>query len=122
MLTCDIMAVSPNLKSVCAPTSTESSVDEATRVEHLIMGMFVSAALFELSERLPVVTLPSFNFANEICAAVVIVTVYHSLTSRATGLRTVNGLVLNLWKGSLLYALSLFGMSFGSLLPFRCLA
>ncbi|KAG1759867.1 hypothetical protein EDD22DRAFT_120543 [Suillus occidentalis] len=98
MLTCDIMAVSPNLKSVCAPTSTESSVDEATRVEHLIMGMFVSAALFELT--------------------VVIVTTYHSLTSRATGLRTVSGLVLNLWKGSLLYALSLFAISIANIVSF----
>lgn len=98
MLTCDVMAVSPNLKSVCAPTSTESSVDEATRVEHLIMGMFVSAALFELT--------------------VVIVTTYHSLTSRATGLRTVSGLVLNLWKGSLLYALSLFAISIANIVSF----
>lgn len=98
MLTCDIMAVSPNLKSVCAPTSTESSVDEATRVEHLIMGMFVSAAMFELT--------------------VVIVTTYHSLTSRATGMRTMNGLVMNLWKGSLLYALSLFAISVANIVSF----
>jgi hypothetical protein len=82
-------------------------------VEQLIMGMFASAALFELSERLA--TLPSFNFTNEIRAAVVIVTTYHSLISRATAIRTVNGLMLNLWKGSLLYALLLFGMSFRSL-------
>lgn len=98
MLTCDIMAVSPNLKSVCAPTSTESSVDEASRVEHLIMGMFVSAAMFELT--------------------VVIVTTYHSLTSRATGMRTMNGLVMNLWKGSLLYALSLFAISVANIVSF----
>lgn len=98
MLTCDIMAVSPNLKSVCAPTSTESSVDEASRVEHLIMGMFVSAAMFELT--------------------VVIVTTYHSLTSRATGMRTMNGLVMNLWKGSLLYALSLLAISVANIVSF----
>lgn len=98
MLTCDILAVSPNLKSVCAPTSTESSVDEATRVEHLIMGMFVSAAMFELT--------------------VVIVTIYHSCASRATFMRTVNGLVMNLWKGSLLYALSLFAISVANIVSF----
>jgi hypothetical protein len=98
MLTCDVLAVSPNLESVCAPTSTESSVDEATRVEQLIMGMFVSAALFELT--------------------VVIVTAYHSITSRATGLRTVNGLVTNLWRGSLLYALSLFAISIANIVSF----
>lgn len=98
MLTCDILAVSPNLESVCAPTSTQSSVEEATRVEQLIMGMFVSAALFELT--------------------VVIVTTHHSVTSRAVGMRTVNGLVLNLWKGSLLYALSLFAISIANIVSF----
>ncbi|KAG2047955.1 hypothetical protein BDR06DRAFT_58358 [Suillus hirtellus] len=95
MLTCDILAVSPKLVSVCAPTS---SVEEATRVEHLIMGMFVSAALFELT--------------------VVFVTMYHSLTSRSAGIRTVNGLVANLWKGSLLYALSLLTISIANAISF----
>ncbi|KAG2361947.1 hypothetical protein BDR07DRAFT_1408150 [Suillus spraguei] len=59
------------------------------------MGIFLSAALFELT--------------------VVIITVYHSLTLRFAGIRTINRLVSKLWKGSLLYALSLLGMSFGSL-------
>ncbi|KAG2114365.1 uncharacterized protein F5147DRAFT_679251 [Suillus discolor] len=98
MLTCDILAVSPKLVSVCAPTSSKSSVEEATRVEHLIMGMFVSAALFELT--------------------VVLVTMYHSLTSRSVGIRTVNGLVSNLWKGSLLYALSLLTISIANAVSF----
>lgn len=79
-------------------------------MEHLIMGMFVSAALFELSEQLAM--LPSFESTDEIHAAVVFVTMYHSLTSRSVGIRTVNGLVANLWKGSLLYALSLLSMLF----------
>lgn len=98
MLTCDILAVSPKLVSVCAPTSSKSSVEEATRVEHLIMGMFVSAALFELT--------------------VVFVTMYHSLTCRSVGIRTVNGLVANLWKGSLLYALSLLTISIANAVSF----
>lgn len=98
MLTCHVLAVSPNLQSVCAPTSTQSSLEEATRVEHLIMGMFVSAALFEL--------------------VVVFVTTYHSLTSRSTTMRTVNKLVLTLSKGSLLYALSLFAISIANIVSF----
>ncbi|KAG1771891.1 hypothetical protein EV702DRAFT_1201772 [Suillus placidus] len=98
MLTCHVLAVSPNLESVCAPTSTQSSLEEATRVEHLIMGMFVSAALFEL--------------------AVVFVTTYHSLTTRSTSIRTVNKLVSTLSKGSLLYALSLFVISIANIVSF----
>ena len=111
MLTCDVLAVSPNLQSVCAPTSTQESIDEATRVERLIMGMFVSAAIFEFSELY--MTLPSFSSTEKkMCAVVIIVTIYHSLRLRSTR-RTVSTLVSNLSKGSLLYALSLFGMSSG---------
>ncbi|KAG0696929.1 hypothetical protein DFH29DRAFT_948983 [Suillus ampliporus] len=95
MLTCDVLAVSPNLKSVCA---TQSSVEEATRVERLIMGMFVSAALFELT--------------------VVIFTIYHSTMSHSTGIRSVSRLVSNLSKGSLLYALSLFAISVANIVSF----
>ncbi|KAG1842763.1 hypothetical protein DFJ58DRAFT_731922 [Suillus subalutaceus] len=95
MLTC---AVSPNFESVCAPTSTQSSVEEATRVEQLIMGMFVSAALFELT--------------------VVIATTYHSLTLRSAGIGTINKLVSKLWRGSLLYALSLFAISIANIVSF----
>lgn len=98
MLVCDILAVSPNLESVCAPTSTQDSENEATRVEQLIMGMFVSAALFELT--------------------VVIVTMYHSITSRSTGTPTVGKLMSNLWKGSMLYALSLLAISIANIVSF----
>ncbi|KAG2038752.1 hypothetical protein BDR03DRAFT_953441 [Suillus americanus] len=98
MLTCDVLAVSPKLESVCARTSTQDSVEEATRVEHLIMGMFVSAALFELM--------------------VVIITTYHSLTLRPAGIRTINRVVSKLWKGSLLYALSLFAISIANIVSF----
>ncbi|OJA08734.1 hypothetical protein AZE42_12265 [Rhizopogon vesiculosus] len=97
MLTCDVLAVSPDLESVCAPTSTQSSVEEATRVERLIMGMFVSAALFEFT--------------------VIIITIYHSIQLRSTG-RTVGTLVSNLSKGSLLYALSLFAISIANIVSF----
>ena len=111
MLTCDVLAVSLNLESVCAPTSTRSSVEEATRVEHLIMGMFASAALFEFSGFLDVTF---FIPTEEVHAAVIIVTVYHSVRLRSTR-HMVSTLVLRLSKGSLLYALSLFGMSFAYL-------
>ncbi|KAG2336195.1 hypothetical protein BDR05DRAFT_965319 [Suillus weaverae] len=114
MLTCHVLAVSPNLESVCAPTSTQSSLEEATRVEHLIMGMFVSAALFELGERRN----SASNSTDEIRAVVVFVTTYHSLTSRSTTMRTVNKLVLTLSKGSLLYALSLFAISIANIVSF----
>ncbi|KAG2139621.1 uncharacterized protein EDB93DRAFT_699590 [Suillus bovinus] len=98
MLICDILALSPKLESVCAPASNKSSIEEASKVEHFIMGMFASAALFEFT--------------------VVIVTIYHSLTCRSVGIRTVNGLVSNLWKGSLLYALSLFAISIANIVSF----
>lgn len=118
MLTCDVLAVSPNLESVCAPTSTQESIDEATRVERLIMGMFVSAASFEFSE--PYMTLPSFSSTEKKCAVVIIVTIYHSIRLRSTR-RPVSTLVSNLSKGSLLYALSLFGMSSGHPCHLFCL-
>jgi len=93
--------------------STPSAVEDATKVERLIMGIFVSSALFELSERFG--SLPSRSSTNELHAAAIIVTVYHSMRSRSTGVRTVSKLASTLWKGSLLYALSLLGTSFGCL-------
>jgi hypothetical protein len=98
MLTCDVLAASARLESVCAPTSTQSSMEEATRVEHLIMGMFVSSAFFELT--------------------VVIVTTYHSLVSRSASICTINNLVPKLWQGSLLYALSLLATSIANIVSF----
>lgn len=112
ILTCSVLAMSTDLQSVCAPSSTQSSIEEATRVEHLIMGMFVSSALFEFSELS--MTLPSFGSAEETRAAVIIVTIYHSIRLRSTE-RTITTLASNLSWGSMLYALSLFGTSFGYL-------
>jgi len=42
--------VSSLLNSVCLPMSTPSSIADATKVERLIMAIFVSSALFELGE------------------------------------------------------------------------
>ncbi|OAX40925.1 hypothetical protein K503DRAFT_565595 [Rhizopogon vinicolor AM-OR11-026] len=90
MVTCSILSEF-SLESVCLPISTPRSVENATKVERLIMGQFVSSALFEL--------------------AAIVVTLYHTIRSRSTGIRTVSKLVSTLWKGSLLYALSLLVIS-----------
>ena len=114
MVTCSIIAEHP-LRSVCMPISTPRSVEDATNVERLIMGIFVSSALFELSEWFG--SLPCRSSTNELHAAAIIVTVHHSMRLRSTGIRTASELSSTLWKGSLLYALSLLGMSFGYLWP-----
>jgi hypothetical protein len=48
MVSCIGIALS-QVESVCVPTSSQSAIEEATEVQRLIMGLFVSAALFELS-------------------------------------------------------------------------
>jgi len=79
------------LKSICVPTSTPSTLEEATELQRLIMGQFVGSAAFEL--------------------AAIVATLYHSIRIRSTGLHTVSKLVSTLWKGSLLYVLSLLAIS-----------
>ncbi|KAJ8586116.1 hypothetical protein M405DRAFT_823872 [Rhizopogon salebrosus TDB-379] len=90
IVTCGILLQFP-LRSVCISIPTLSDVENATKVERLIMGQFVSSALFELTA--------------------IIVTLCHSVRLRATGVRTAGNLVSTLWKGSLLYALSLLAIS-----------
>ncbi|OAX40924.1 hypothetical protein K503DRAFT_565430 [Rhizopogon vinicolor AM-OR11-026] len=89
MVTCNILAISL-LESICVPISTPSSVEEAMRVEHLIMGQFVYSALFELTA--------------------IAVTLYHSLR-HPISMRAVSKLASTLRRGSLLYALSLLAIS-----------
>jgi hypothetical protein len=48
MFSCIGVALS-HVESVCAPTSSQSFVEDATKVEHLVIGLFANAALFELS-------------------------------------------------------------------------
>jgi hypothetical protein len=48
MLLCIGFALS-QVESVCTPTSSQTAVEEATKVQRLVMGLFVSSALFELS-------------------------------------------------------------------------
>jgi hypothetical protein len=108
MVICDVFAEFL-LKSVCAPTSTLSTLEVATKVEHLMMGKFISAALFELGERFR--TLPQVSFTNESCAEVITLTISHSILLRSNGIRAIGELTSTLLKGSLLYALSLLGMS-----------
>jgi hypothetical protein len=90
MVICDVFAEFL-LESVCAPTSTLSTLEVATKVEHLMMGKFISAALFELE--------------------VITLTISHSILQRSNGIRAIGKLTSTLLKGSLLYALSLLGMS-----------
>ncbi|KAJ8586115.1 hypothetical protein M405DRAFT_823870 [Rhizopogon salebrosus TDB-379] len=84
------------LKSVCVPITTASSVEEATKLERLIMGQFISSAMFEF--------------------IATIATLYHSIRLRSTGIRTVSRLASTLWKGSLLYALSLLVISVANII------
>ncbi|KAG1751093.1 hypothetical protein EDB19DRAFT_1606490, partial [Suillus lakei] len=85
------------LESACVPVSTQSDLDVATRLERLIMGIFVSEAFFELM--------------------VAIVTVYHSILSRSDGMYT-RKLTSTLSKGNLLYALSLLAISIANIVSF----
>jgi hypothetical protein len=56
--------------------------------------------------------LPSFESPDEIRAAVATITVHHSMQLRSEDMYTLSKLALTLSKGSLIYALSLFGMLF----------
>jgi len=49
MIICNVFADSL-LESVCVPASTLITLEVATKLERLIMGNFISAALFELGE------------------------------------------------------------------------
>jgi hypothetical protein len=97
MVICDVFAEFL-LKSVCAPTSTLSTLEVATKVEHLMMGKFISAALFELE--------------------VITLTISHSILLRSNGIRAIGELTSTLLKGSLLYALSLLVISFVNIVSF----
>lgn len=90
MAICDVLAVFL-LESVCVPASTPSILEAATKVEYLVMGKFISAALFELT--------------------VIILTMHHSILLRSIGIRSIGKLASTLLKGSLLYALSLLAIS-----------
>ncbi|KAG1728799.1 hypothetical protein EDB19DRAFT_152077 [Suillus lakei] len=96
MTTCDTL-VGSLLESVCTPTSTQGALEVAAKVERLIMGKFVSAALFELR---------------------ISVTIYHSILLRSNGTRTIGKLASTLSKGSLLYALSLLAISIANIVSF----
>jgi hypothetical protein len=116
IVTCGILLQFP-LRSVCISVPTSNDVENATKVERLIMGQFVSSALFELSEFGALSSLTTYLYWR-ICAAAIIVTLCHSIRLRATGIRTASNLVSTLWKGSLLYALSLLGTPFRHLWSF----
>lgn len=50
LMTCSVLGIF-FLKSICVSVSTPSAVEAATEMERLIMGQFVSSAVFELGER-----------------------------------------------------------------------
>ncbi|KAG1785745.1 uncharacterized protein HD556DRAFT_1539911 [Suillus plorans] len=89
MVICDIL-LALLLESICVPTSAQM-VSDFTKMEHLIMGKFGSAALFEL--------------------IVITLTMYHSIRLRSDGIRSIGRVASTLLKGSLLYALSLLVIS-----------
>ncbi|KAG2118318.1 hypothetical protein DEU56DRAFT_838695 [Suillus clintonianus] len=97
MATCDIIA-GPLFKSVCAPTSTQSALEDATRLERLIMGKFVSAALFEF--------------------IAITITIYHPIQLRSNGICNISKLASTLSKGSVLYALLLLAISVANIVSF----
>ncbi|KAG1805497.1 hypothetical protein EV424DRAFT_1558742 [Suillus variegatus] len=96
------------LESVCVSTSTPIAL-RFTKVERLITGKFVSAALFELSEQFK--TLPRVSSTDESYSVVIILTMYHSIRLRSDGIRSISRVASTLLKGSLLYALSLLAIS-----------
>ncbi|KAG2101498.1 hypothetical protein BD769DRAFT_1507968 [Suillus cothurnatus] len=96
-ITC-ITTATTMLESTCVPTSTQSDLEAATRLERLIMGGFASTALFELT--------------------VATITVHHSMQLRSEDMYTLSKLALTLSKGSLIYALSLFAISVANVVSF----
>ncbi|KAG2048129.1 hypothetical protein BDR06DRAFT_790551 [Suillus hirtellus] len=96
MVICDIL-LAVLLGSICTPASTPM-VSDLTTMEHLIMGKFVSAALFEL--------------------IVIVLTMYHSIRLRSDGIRSISRVASTLLKGSLLYALSLLAISIINIVSF----
>ncbi|KAG2048126.1 hypothetical protein BDR06DRAFT_963087 [Suillus hirtellus] len=96
MVICDVL-VGLLLESVCVPTSIPIAL-RFTKVEHLITGKFVSAALFEL--------------------IVITLTMYHSIRVRSDGIRSISRVASTLLKGSLLYALSLLAISIINIVSF----
>ncbi|KAG2340205.1 hypothetical protein BDR05DRAFT_967278 [Suillus weaverae] len=96
-VTCSAITV-PLLNSACVPTSTQSDLEAVTRLERLIMGGFISTALFEFT--------------------VAAITIYHSMLLRSDDMYTLYTLASTLSKGSLLYALSLFAISIANIVTF----
>ncbi|KAG2343319.1 hypothetical protein BDR05DRAFT_963292 [Suillus weaverae] len=97
VVTCSAITV-PLLKSACVSTSTQSNIEVATRLERLIMGVFISTALFEFT--------------------VAAITIYHSMLLRSDDIYTLCTLASTLSNGSLLYALSLFAISVANIVSF----
>ncbi|KAG2104358.1 uncharacterized protein F5147DRAFT_704073 [Suillus discolor] len=96
MVICDAFVASL-LESVCAPTSTPIAL-RFTKVERLITGKFISAALFE--------------------SIVITLIMYHSIRLRSDGIRSIGRVGSTLLKGSLLYALSLLAISIINIVSF----
>ncbi|KAG1885225.1 hypothetical protein F4604DRAFT_1730492 [Suillus subluteus] len=96
-VTCGAMTA-PLLESVCVPTSSQNDLDAATRLERLVMGGFISTALFELT--------------------VATITVYHSMQLCSDEMNTLYKLTSTLSKGNLIYTLSLLAISIANIISF----
>jgi len=94
MVICDAL-LALLLENICVSAPMGS---EFTTMEYLIMGKFVSAALFEL--------------------IVITLTMYHSMRLRSDGIRSISRVTSTLLKGSLLYALSLLAISIINIVSF----
>ncbi|KAG2079439.1 uncharacterized protein F5147DRAFT_785070 [Suillus discolor] len=81
MVICDIL-LALLLENICGPTLTPMG-SEFMKMEDLIMGKFISAALFELT--------------------VITLIMYHSIRLRSDGIRSIGRVTSTLLKGSLLY-------------------
>ncbi|KAG2034536.1 hypothetical protein BDR03DRAFT_901013 [Suillus americanus] len=98
-ITCIANAITDSLlESACVPTSARSNLEVVTRLERLIMGGFVSVALFEL--------------------VVATITVYHSMQLRSADMYNVRKIAPILSKGSLVYSLLLFAISVANIVSF----
>lgn len=64
---CGILLQFP-LRSVCISVPTSNDVENATKVERLIMGQFVSSALFELSESGALSSSPYLPLLTNMCS------------------------------------------------------
>ncbi|KIJ59277.1 hypothetical protein HYDPIDRAFT_33347 [Hydnomerulius pinastri MD-312] len=99
MFVCIVITISLNLNSICSASSSASSLSTASKIEWITAGMFISAALFELTA---------------ICF-----TLYQGVRLKGSNsLGNRNRLISALTHGNLMYACSLFATSIANIVFF----